>query len=214
MEERGPADPGTLRFLPDEVEALIGLEEIGNAEQLLSPFERRAKRLGRSWALGAAARCRGLALASRRELDSALKQFDRAIEHQEKLGQPLELGRTHLAWGIALRRGKKWGPARDSLNRAARIFERLGARAWTDRAMSELGRIGGRAPGLSTLSETEQRVAELVATGLTNREVAARLFLSVATVESNLRRAYRKLGVRSRTELAHKLSASGTGTEG
>lgn len=74
--------------------------------------------------------------------------------------------------------------------------------------MSELGRVGGRAPSLSTLSETEQQVAELVATGLTNREVAARLFLSVATIESNLRRTYRKLGVRSRTELSHKLSAS------
>ena len=208
IQERGPADPGTLRFLPDEVEALIGLEEVGKAEALLSPFERRARRLGRSWALGGAARCRGLALASRRALEGAVTQFDRAIEHQQNLGQPLELGRTYLARGIALRRGKKWGPARDSLNRAARIFERLGARAWSGRTMSELGRVGGRAPSLSTLSETEQQVAELVATGLTNREVAARLFLSVATIESNLRRTYRKLGVRSRTELSHKLSAS------
>lgn len=143
-----------------------------------------------------------------------MKEFDRAIEHQKNLGQPLELGRTYLARGIVLRRGKKWGQARDSLNRAARIFERLGARAWSGRTMSELGRIGGRAPYLSMLTETEDRVAELVATGLTNREVAGRLFLSVATVESNLRRAYRKLGVRSRTELSHKLSASSATKEG
>src|SRR5205823_7178819 len=154
-------------FLPDEVEALVGLQEIGKAEALLSPFEGRARRLGRSWALGGAARCRGLAHAARRQLEIAVKEFDRAIEQQKNLGQPLELGRTYLARGIALRRGKKWGPARDSLNRAARIFERLGARAWSGRTMSELGRIGGRAPHLFTLSETETRVAELVATGLT-----------------------------------------------
>ena len=217
MSERGPADPGTLRFLPDEVEALVGLGEIERAELLLDPFERRARKLGRSWALGAAARCRGLALASRRELEGALKEFDVAIERQRNLEQPLELGRSYLAKGVALRRGKKWGPARDSLNGAARIFERLGARTWSHRTAMELNRIGGRAPNLDVLTETEQRVADLVATGLTNREAAARLFLSVSTVESNLRRAYRKLGVRSRTELSHRLSsapASGGFTEG
>jgi DNA-binding CsgD family transcriptional regulator len=206
MEERGPAHPGTLRFLPDELEALIGLGEIGRADQLLSPFERRAQRLACSWAIGAAARCRGLALAAGRELDGAVAAFDRAIAHQLHLGQPLELGRTYLVRGSVLRRAKKWASARESLNNAARIFERLGARVWLETTTSELGRIGGRATGLSTLTETESRVAELVATGLTNREVAARLFLSVSTIESNLRRAYQKLGVRSRTELSHKLS--------
>jgi ATP/maltotriose-dependent transcriptional regulator MalT len=206
--ERGQVDPGTVRFLPDEIEALIGLDEVGKAEALLSPFEARARALGRSWALSSAARCRGLALASRRQLEGAVEAFHRALEQQRHLGQPLELGRTYLARGIVLRRGKKWGPARDSLNRAVRIFTGLGAQLWAERARSELARIGGRTPYLTTLTETEERVAELVATGLTNREVAARLYVSVSTVESNLRRAYRKLGVRSRAELSHKLSAS------
>jgi len=208
LHEHGPADPGTLRFLPDEVEALIELDEVRKAEALLSPFEAGAQRLGRGWALGAAGRCRGLALASRRDLSSALEAFSQAEDHQRELGQPLELGRTHLARGRVLRRAKKWSPARDSLNQALWIFEGLGATLWANRARSELARIGGRTADPNTLTETEGRVAELVATGLPNREVAARLFLSVSTVESNLRRAYRKLGVRSRGELSHKLSAS------
>jgi DNA-binding CsgD family transcriptional regulator len=209
MQERGDADPGTVRFVPDEVEALIGLDEAGRAEALLSPFERRAEALGRSWALGSSARCRGLALASRRQLDDALRAFDRALEHQRPLGQPLELGRTYLARGSALRRGKKWASARESLGRALGIFEGLGAALWAERTGAELARIGGRSPGRTALTETETRVAELAATGLTNREVAARLFVSVSTVESNLRRAYRKLGVRSRAELSHRLARSG-----
>jgi DNA-binding CsgD family transcriptional regulator len=206
--ERGPVEPGTLRFLPDEVEALIELGELERAEALLVPFEARAQALDRAWAVGGAARCRGLALASRRDLPGALEAFDRARERQLTLGQPLELGRTCLARGRALRRGKKWSQARESLGEALGIFEGLGASLWAQRARSELSRIGGRTSDPTTLTETEAQVAELVATGLTNREVAGRLFLSVSTVESNLRRAYRKLGVRSRSELAHKLSES------
>ncbi len=209
-DQRGPADPGTVRFVPDEVEALMALGEVDAAESLLAPFEASARALGRPWASGSAERCRGLTLASRRELDAAVEAFDRGIEIQGSLGQPLELGRTLLAKGIALRRGKKWAPARESLTRALAVFEDLGARAWAERSRSELARIGGRTPYLSALTETEDRVAQLVATGLTNREVAARLFVSVSTVESNLRRAYRKLGVRSRAELSHRLSGSGT----
>lgn len=208
LAERGPVDPGTLRFLPDEVEALIELGRIDRAEALLTPFEAAAKTLRRQWALGAAARCRGLALASRRDFAGAMDAFDRAEGHHRSLEQPLELGRTCLARGRVLRRGKKWSASRESLNEALRIFEALGASLWADRTRSELARIGGRATDPTTLTETEGRVAELVATGLTNREAAARLFLSVSTVESNLRRAYRKLGVRSRSELSHKLSAS------
>jgi DNA-binding CsgD family transcriptional regulator len=208
MHERGPVDPGMLRFLPDEVEALIGSNEVEQAQRLLVPFEARARALNRSWALGSAARCRGLVLAARRELEGAVEAFDRALELQRDLGQPLEVGRTYLARGIALRRSKRWAPARDSLHRALQVFDDLGARLWTERARSELSRIGGRPPNLSQLTETEDQVAELVASGLTNREVAARLFLSLSTVESNLRRAYRKLGVRSRAELSHKFATS------
>lgn len=161
MLERGPVDPGTLRF-PDEVEALVGLGKIERADALLDPFERRRRRLGRPWALGAAARCRGLSLASRRQLESAVKEFNVAIQRQRDLEQPLELGRTYLAQGIAPRRWKKWGPARDSLNGAARIFERLGARTWSRRTTAELNRLGGRAPNLdppARVSQARRQVA-------------------------------------------------------
>ncbi len=208
LAERGSADPGILRFLPDEIEALIGMDEVGKAETLLSPFEEDSNRLGRRWAQASAARCRGLALAARRETTRAVEAFDRALHHHQGLEMPLEVGRTHLAKGKVLRRGKKWALARGSLTNALEIFDGLGAVLWADGARSELARIGGRPTGPNALTETESRVAELVATGLTNREVANRLFLSVSTVESNLSRAYRKLGVRSRAELSHKLMGS------
>ena len=122
------------------------------------------------------------------------------------LDEPFELGRTLLARGQALRRTKKWRPARDSLGRSLEIFEQLGAALWADKARGEMGRIGGRAPAPVDLTPTEQQVADLVASGLTNREAAYALFLSVSTVEANLRRIYKKLGVRSRTELSRMLS--------
>jgi DNA-binding NarL/FixJ family response regulator len=101
---------------------------------------------------------------------------------------------------------KKWRLARESLGRSLGIFERLGAALWADKAVTEMARIGGRSPGPVDLTPTEQEVAELVGRGLTNREVAHALFLSVSTVEANLRRIYQKVGVRSRTELSHRLS--------
>jgi DNA-binding CsgD family transcriptional regulator len=203
---RGPADPGTVRFVADEVEALIALDAVVRAEELLAAYEERAVALGRGSAIGAAARCRGLMLAARKDLDGALAAFDRALERQGGLGQPLETGRTLLAKGMVLRRAKQWAAARETLTAALGAFETLGAQLWAERTRSELARIGGRQPYLSRLTETEEQIASLVAIGLSNREVAERLFLSVSTVESNLRRAYRKLGVRSRAQLTHRLS--------
>jgi DNA-binding CsgD family transcriptional regulator len=201
-------EPGLVRFVPDDAEALVASGEHRAADAILAPFEATAAALERSWAVGAAARSRGLLLAAGRELDAAVGSLDRALRIQEKLGQPIELGRTHLAKGVVLRRAKRWAPARESLARAAEVFEAGGMAAWAGRARSELGRIGGRSPYLSQLTETEEQVARLVSTGLSNKEVAARLFVSVSTVESNLRRAYRKLGVRSRTELSYRLASA------
>jgi DNA-binding CsgD family transcriptional regulator len=135
-------------------------------------------------------------------MDGATAAFKQALAHHQCLPMPFELGRTVLARGQLLRRLKQKRAARESLQEALEVFERLGAPLWAERARAELRRIGLRPAAPLSLTPTEERVADLVATGHTNREVAQALFVSVHTVEDNLRRIYRKLGVRSRTELA------------
>ena len=103
------------------------------------------------------------------------------------------------------RRLKQRRAARESLSQARQVFERLEAALWHERAVEELSRIGGRSPRSAGLTATERRIAGLAAEGLTNSEIAAALFLSVNTVQAYLKRIYRELGVRSRTELARKL---------
>ena len=204
--EVGIGEPGVLRFLPDEIEALVAIGETDTARELLDVWLARATTLGRWWAVARGERGFGLLAASVGDLPEALAAFDRALEAHRSFDEPFELGRTLLARGQALRRTKKWGAARAALDRALGIFEACGAPLWADSARTEMARIGGRAPGPVGLTPTEQQVADLVASGLTNREAAQALFLSVSTVEANLRRIYRKVGVRSRTELSRRLS--------
>jgi len=101
---------------------------------------------------------------------------------------------------------KRRREAREALEAALEIFDALGTPLWAAQVREALARIGGRAPGRDALTPTEHRVAALVAEGRTNREVATELFVTVRTVESNLTRVYAKLGVRSRTELARRLT--------
>ena len=104
------------------------------------------------------------------------------------------------------RRARQKAAAKESLEGALAIFEELPAPLWAQRAQEELGRIGLRRAAPGELTTSERRVAELAAAGLTNREVAARLFMSPKTVEANVARAYRKLGIRSRAELGARLA--------
>ena len=122
--------------------------------------------------------------------------------------QPFDRARTLLALGSVQRRAKRRAEARATLEAALAVFEELGAALWAERARAEIARLGGRrVRDRDELTETERRIAELAADGRSNREIAGELFVSERTVESNLTRAYRKLGVRSRTELARKLPA-------
>jgi len=122
------------------------------------------------------------------------------------LPQPFELVRTLLAAGSVERRAKHWAVARERFTAALELCDDLGAASWAERAAAELARLPGRRPRSEGLTETESRVADLVAQGLANKDVAARLFITVRAVEANLSRVYAKLGVRSRTELTRKLA--------
>ena len=99
------------------------------------------------------------------------------------------------------RRAKRKRAAREALETALELFEELGAVLWAERARERLGRIGGRPPRADGLTPTELKVAELVAQGLRNQEVADALFVTPKTVEFHLRNVFRKLNVRSRAEL-------------
>ena len=121
---------------------------------------------------------------------------------------PFERARTLLALGLLQRRRNERRRAQESLEQALAIFDELGAPLWAARARRELRPLGGRPTSRVTLTPAEQRVAELAASGLTNRQVAAALFISPKTVESTLARAYRKLGIRSRAELGAHVAAA------
>jgi DNA-binding CsgD family transcriptional regulator len=199
-------ESGWIRFLADEIEARVAVGEVEQAGVLVERLaERRSVLLDRAWVRAATERCRGLVFAACGEEAKAWNAFAQALAEHERLPEPFELARTLLAQGRAERRFKRRRAARETLTRAREIFAVLGAPLWVERTEEELSRIGGRSPRGVGLTATEEKVARLTATGLTNRQIAAELFISENTVETNLKRIYRELGVRSRTELAAKL---------
>ena len=139
--------------------------------------------------------------------DGALACLKRSATAFQGAPLPFERGQALLALGGALRRARRRKAARETLGAALETFEGLGSPLWAERTREELARVGGRAPSEGGLTPTEQRVAALVASGKKNKEVAAELVVSVHTVEGALTSIYRKLDVRSRAELAHKLAA-------
>ena len=165
-------------------------------------------RLDRRWAIVEGERCRGLLLAARGRFDEADAALERGVRLSECLGQPLLLGRALLAQGTVARRAKRKRDADDALAHALEVFEQAGIALFAERARAERTRIGLRPRASSELTDTERRVAELAAAGRRNGEIAAELFMSVRAVEANLTRAYRKLGVRSRSELASHLASA------
>ncbi|RAV13898.1 LuxR family transcriptional regulator [Mycolicibacterium sp. GF69] len=194
-------------FVPDAVEALVGLDRASEAEGLVAALERNGERLDRAWMLAVAGRCRALLYAAGGDLDGAVKSAHRALEHHDRLAMPFERARTQLLLG------QLQGHARDphaaaTTRQALTAFERLGARVWADRARAELAALGSVANSPAALTAAELRVAELAAAGLTNRDVAGRLFISAKTVEATLARVYRKLGIRSRAELGRVMDES------
>ncbi|MDP9342399.1 MAG: tetratricopeptide repeat protein, partial [Actinomycetota bacterium] len=205
LAKMGVEEPGAFRFVPDEVESLVALGRLQEATAMLDPFEERARRLDRAWALATGARCRGLLLAASGDVTGALEALEAALGHHDRVPEPFALARTLFAAGRVRRRAKLKREARESFEQALEIFRRLGAEPWAERAGREARRVGARGPDRFALTATEERVASLVVQGNTNQQVADALFMSVNTVEWNLSKIYRKLGVRSRTELAAKI---------
>jgi DNA-binding NarL/FixJ family response regulator len=139
--------------------------------------------------------------------DDALASIERAERELARLPIPAERARTLLAKGQLLRRTRRKRLAREALQSARAIFEQIGMPLWVAKADRELARIGIRPAAPTDLTETERRVAELATEGLTNREVAARAFLSPKSVEDVLGRVYGKLGIHSRAELGARMAS-------
>jgi DNA-binding CsgD family transcriptional regulator len=199
-------DDPTDQVWPDAIETLIGLGALDEAASLLELFDERAQRLEGAWPLAAAARCRGLLAAAEGDIAASFESFSRSLAEHERAESPFERARTLLALGSVRRRAKQKRAAREALEEAAATFGQLGARLWAERACEELARVSGRRPSTSELTETEERVARLAAQGLSNKEIAAALFVTVHTVEAHLVHVYRKLTIRSRSELAARLA--------
>jgi DNA-binding NarL/FixJ family response regulator len=194
--------------LPDAVEALVGLGRLDEAEAIVAGLEAQLQP-GDCWAAPAAERCRALLLLARGDAKQASTAADASAAGFEAAGFRFERGRSLLVAGEALRRLGERRRAAEKLEAAKAIFSELGAALWLERADRELRRASPRPRRDRDLTSAERRVAALVAKGRTNREVSAQLFTTVGTVEVHLTRIYRKLGIRSRTELARRV-AEGT----
>jgi DNA-binding NarL/FixJ family response regulator len=197
-------EPAVWRVDGDAIEAALAVGDVARAELLLARFEERAARSRIPWSLAVSARCRGLVLAAQGELDAAAEALEQALAEHERCPMPFERARTLLVLGRLQRRLKRKRQARLCLDDARELFARQGAETWVAVVDEELGRVAvRRAP--DELSATELRIARLAADGLSNQAIAEQVFVSVKTVESNLKRAYRKLGISSRAQLARAL---------
>jgi DNA-binding CsgD family transcriptional regulator len=193
---------------PDAIETLVGLGEIEEAIELTAELEEYGVRLDRPWGLATAARSNALIASARGEIEAALESAERALGEHERLDWPLERARTLLVTGGILRRLGRRRDAAATLGEARSAFAGLRNPLWVARAEAEERRLGGRAPASDALTPTEERIAELAGQGLRNAEIAAQLYVTPKTVEATLSRVYRKLGIRSRTELAGRLAGA------
>jgi len=201
-------EPGVVRFVPDAIEALIETGELDKASSVLKRYEAQARRVGRTSAQAAALRCRGLLTAARGDIPAAVRLEEEAVGLHRSLAQPFELGRSLLALSLVLRRARRQSAARAALLESTEIFQHLGAELWRQKVEAVLSSRRGPERDNDGLTPAERRVGRLVATGATNQEVANQLYVSVRAVEAHLTNIYRKLGIRSRTELAARLGTS------
>jgi len=205
-------DPGAFPVAGDLVEALTLNGDAVAARDVTERLLELATAQHHPWGLAMATRCDAFLRLQDHYDDDAVSAMQGAAHAFEELGLGFEASRTNSLLGSRLRRHRKSGDARRCLERAAARFEELGCTGWADQARAELARIGGRRPSTGNLlTPSERRVVDLAASGLSNKEIARQLFVSVYTVEEHLSNAYVKLGVRSRAQLA-RLPAGPTDT--
>ena len=205
VDAQGQREPARYRFQPDHVEVVVEVGDLARAGELLARLEQRAAVFPRPWILATNARCRALLAAADGELTAAAVAAEQAIAQHEQLEMPFERARTLLVQGRILRRLKQKRDARAVLEEASAVFENLGALTWVQITESELSRLATRrAP--DELTPTERRIAKLAASGLSNPEISTRVYVSRKTVEANLARVYRKLGISSRAQLGQALA--------
>jgi DNA-binding CsgD family transcriptional regulator len=208
MENRWPFWPCSsawVRSTADHLEAATRAGEHVIAARLMDELERHAARILDPCGPAILARCRALLSPA----GEAEPHFAAALRDGPDADRPFERARTLLAYGEWLRREHRRADARVRLRAALEIFQRTGARLWADRAHAELRATGDRsarvdtAPGLAaSLTPQELHVVRLAATGATNRDIGAQLFLSPRTVAQHLHRAFPKLGITTRRQLA------------
>jgi len=206
LDRLGVRDPVVFPYHADLVESLFRTGNVDRAGKCLDDLVRRSGHEPVPAARVAIARCRGLLADDEAEAE---RHFVVAMEEELATGDEYAAARTRLLFGERLRRARRRGRAQEQLAAARLVFERLGAHPWERRAAGEL-RVGGTTPGSAgtPLTNQEVRVARRAAEGLSNREIAATLFLSVKTVEYHLSNCYHKLGVRSRVELVRAFSTA------
>jgi DNA-binding CsgD family transcriptional regulator len=210
------AEPGVQPIGPAAADALLSLGRLDDAEATLAHYEERAALYGRKSALAQTGRAWGRLESARGRTDAAFAAFETGLQHVGGLGLPLEEARLRLDYADALLEAGQTASARAHYSAAAGLLEPMGAMPYLDRALAGVAKARGKRPRpasaarpatapLGTLSPQERTVANLVAEGLSNRDIATRLTLSVKTIEYHLSNAYDKLGIRTRAALAARI---------
>jgi ATP/maltotriose-dependent transcriptional regulator MalT len=202
----GVDDPGAFPVAADLVEAFVESGELSSANEVIERLTRLATEQRHPWGLATAARCAAMVQLADRYLDRAAAELAEAAAAFGRMGLGFDHARSLLVLGRAQRRFKKRADARRSLEEAEAVFEQGGCHGWVQETRTELARVSGRpAADKGALTPSERGVAGLAANGLSNKQIAAQLFISVYTVEAHLKKAYSKLGIRSRSQLAGRL---------
>jgi DNA-binding CsgD family transcriptional regulator len=205
----GVEDPGAFPVAGDLAEALAEAGQFEAATRVIGRLGRLAAAQQHPWGLATADRSAAVVSLAGGYDEAAAAQLAQAAAAYRALGLGFEAARALLVLGRAQRRARKRAAARQSLEAARAGFEALGCPGWAKAAAAQLDRVSGRrAAPAGGLTPGERRVAELVASGLSNKQVAEQLYISATTVDTHLRKVYAKLGVTSRAQLARRLAAS------